>query len=643
MTRRIHTIGSAFPVTRKKILLSIICSALFSCGVGYKDYLKWKQLYFSIEMESSVGGISQIFFDTGQGSREHDSSRLKVQPGFQKYLFPIPESIKSIRFDPMNKASIVSIKNAGIENGLGDKLKLFSVQSFKAIQQINKIDVSKGVLEIHPVEKGNDPAVAIDNSSFQRQRSRGIDFLTQYAKIYIGYTLLICAMFIGVGMLRRQTSLALRAKVFRWSDRNSYLLTFGACWILLTHRAFGRLASAHLWAEDGPVFITEAINQGFASLFDQYAGYFHTIPRLIAAFVVNFPVEYWPYAVSLISLTAAAAVFAMFVSDSFQEYVDKKFLRFLLCLVLCLSPGLHEILSNLSNLHWILFLAATLIILQKSPPRLFLETPLLSLIFLSAGECVVLLPVLLLRGWQRCQNNKCRNWYQTEFLLAIILLISALLNISQRANNNPGDLAGFAQMLHAFDYSILGQMFYVTLFGSVIETEIRIHLDTWSYALCALVVIVGGCYSLLSIKKELAVKLCVIWICTVGVTLLTWIVRPESINSFPPRQSIESFYLMRYSFVLFPITLIFWLTVINATLDRIVLIRHGWVLAGLFLLFSILGNPAPYRIGAYGLRLWKDDAAHLINVYQSRCFNEFYVKTYPRYWRLRIAKQNNGC
>jgi len=429
----------------------------------------------------------------------------------------------------------------------------------------------------------------------------------------------------------------------QWTDRNSYLLTFSACWILLTHRAFGRIASAHLWAEDGPIFISEFVNQGFASLLNQYAGYFHTIPRLIAAFVVNFPVEYWPHAVSSISHTAAAAVFAMFISDKFQEYVDKKSLRFCLCLILCLSPGLHEILSNLSNLHWILFLAATLIVLQTPPLRLSFEAPLLSLIFLSAGECIVLLPVLLLRGWKGFQKNKRRNWYQTEFLLAVILLISALLNISQRANNNPGEIADFTQMIQAFDYSILGQMFYVTLFGSVIEAEIRTHLDSWSYAACALAVIAGGCYFLLSIQKELSVKLCMIWICTIGVTLLTWIVRPESINSFPPRQSIESFYFMRYSFVLFPITLIFWLTVINAAVDRITRNQYSGVMTGLLLLSSTLGSPISYEIERHGARIWKNDAAHLIDVYGSRCFDEFYVKIYPDYWRLYIAKQDDGC
>ena len=250
-----------------KILLVIICSALISSGIGYKDYSQWKLSYFSIEMESSVGGMSQIFFDKGQGLQEQDSISLQVErPGFQKYLFPIPESIKLIRFDPMNIASLVSIKNAGIENGTGDKLKVFPLHSFKAVQQIDRFDLNKDVLTIQTIESADDPITVIDNSSFQRKKNTAIDFLAQYGWTAIGNTLLIFALFLGLRTLWRQKNSRLLQPIFKWIDLNSYLLTFSACWILLSHRAFPRITSAHLWAEDGPIFIGEFVNQGFGSL-----------------------------------------------------------------------------------------------------------------------------------------------------------------------------------------------------------------------------------------------------------------------------------------------------------------------------------------------------------------------------------------
>jgi len=186
-------------MTRLKILLLIICSVLISGVMGYKDYQQWDPLYFVIEMESSANGTAQIFFNTGHGFREQHSRGLKVtHRGFQKYSFPVAASIESIRFDPINKPSILSIKNAGLENAVGDKLKLFPAQSFRAAKHINKMDVNEGVLTIHTEENSTDPILLIDNSSFH-DKSRWLDHLTERGWIYIGYALFIFAIFMGLG------------------------------------------------------------------------------------------------------------------------------------------------------------------------------------------------------------------------------------------------------------------------------------------------------------------------------------------------------------------------------------------------------------------------------------------------------------
>jgi hypothetical protein len=50
--------------------------------------------------------------------------------------------------------------------------------------------------------------------------------------------------------------------------------------------AFLKLDTAHidrtLWGEDGAIFINQAREFGFSSLWITYAGYFHLYPRLVA-------------------------------------------------------------------------------------------------------------------------------------------------------------------------------------------------------------------------------------------------------------------------------------------------------------------------------------------------------------------------
>jgi len=188
------------------ILLAIICS-LFIVGVfSYKEYSKSNKLYFVIEMESSASGTSQVFFDTGHGYNETDSIAWHVQPGaLQKYLFPLPAltPIKSIRFDPTNSTSVVSIKKARIENGLGDTLKNLPVQSFKSIQQISRMEISGDGLVMHTTENANDPQIVIENSSFDRLASWR-DFLAKRGWIYAGYVLLSFILFMGLAKCRWQ-------------------------------------------------------------------------------------------------------------------------------------------------------------------------------------------------------------------------------------------------------------------------------------------------------------------------------------------------------------------------------------------------------------------------------------------------------
>jgi len=262
--KRIHAKEEVFTVARIKILLLIICSLLISGVMTYKDYPKWTQFYFVIEMESSVGGISQIFFDTGQRFRQQDSSSLQLRPGFQKYLFPIPESIKSIRFDPIKSTSIVSIRNAGIENSAGDKLKTFPVQSFKAIQQINEMHVNEGVLTIQTAEEANDPIILIDNSSFQDESS-WINYFTQRGWIYyIGCALLLFTIFMGLAMYHQLITVTLKRVVnyflgiSKWKQSEPHNKLFS---LTLTYLSCFLFVCLQVLFE-----VTKPINDGYFSL-----------------------------------------------------------------------------------------------------------------------------------------------------------------------------------------------------------------------------------------------------------------------------------------------------------------------------------------------------------------------------------------
>ncbi len=67
------------------------------------------------------------------------------------------------------------------------------------------------------------------------------------------------------------------------ASRLTPLVTFAACAVVLGLRAAPRLAHPALWAEDGAVFLKDALEQGWTPWLP-YAGYLHVVPRPPALF-----------------------------------------------------------------------------------------------------------------------------------------------------------------------------------------------------------------------------------------------------------------------------------------------------------------------------------------------------------------------
>ena len=185
---------------RITMMAFIICALFVAGGIGYKDYRELNKLYFVIDMETSASGVVQVFYDVGSGYNEADSYTITEQSGsWQKLIFPLSPSkaIRSIRFDPINVPSLVRIKNAWIENKQGAVVKVFPLSDFKKVQQIDKMDISEGTLNILTQKNASDPITQIEKSSIESQCSWK-DYMAKRSSIIIGYGLLISLVLTGM-------------------------------------------------------------------------------------------------------------------------------------------------------------------------------------------------------------------------------------------------------------------------------------------------------------------------------------------------------------------------------------------------------------------------------------------------------------
>ncbi|RKI65436.1 hypothetical protein D7X55_16425 [Corallococcus sp. AB049A] len=212
--------------------------------------------------------------------------------------------------------------------------------------------------------------------------------------------------------------------------RAPYATALGLCFAVLALRSHARLAQAHLWAEDGTVFLADALAHGFGATFLPYAGYLHVVPRLMAWGLSLLPIEAFALGLALLTLAVDAAVFALIARAGYRWLVSHDGVRVLAAVALCFLPGTWEVMGNLANLHSVLFYGVMLVALQDLERPLGLaDAGVLLAAASSSGEAVLLAPVFLLRGAMRWRDGRPRREVVMEALAAVALTVPAGVNM----------------------------------------------------------------------------------------------------------------------------------------------------------------------------------------------------------------------
>jgi hypothetical protein len=113
-----------------------------------------------------------------------------------------------------------------------------------------------------------------------------------------------------------------------------------------------------VWAEDGAVFLVDAREHGVGSLFYEYSGYGHLVPRVLALFGAWLPLGAYASFVTLASAVVAGYL-AWYVFGVAQRVTSSVMWGVVASLALVLVPAYRsEALGNLANLQWFLLPAA---------------------------------------------------------------------------------------------------------------------------------------------------------------------------------------------------------------------------------------------------------------------------------------------
>jgi hypothetical protein len=311
--------------------------------------------------------------------------------------------------------------------------------------------------------------------------------------------------------------------------------------------------------------------------------------------------------------------------------VANDYMRIAIAILICFAPGMREVGGNLANLHWILYLYSWLVLV--SPPETkfaIFEIVIIGLCFLSCGEAIVLLPLLAVRQWL---TRKCPNEIKIQnLILLLMLVISVSLNLAVRGSDEPMQIANLSVLGHALGVTLAQQIILIPFVGTTGIYKITKNMNFWFLVLWSFLILsVCGTTIWRQASKRIVFGGLLL---TIGVPLMTWIVRAPSIHYYSVIAPPISYFEIRYAFQLAPYAIIFWFLFFDIFKGA-----RNWILPSIFfaLYLSALANnkenPHKHQFPAFSIsRSWNHDAAALIGAVNTHCPREAFTPIFPEGW-----------
>jgi hypothetical protein len=173
-----------FALVRGRPFKEITATALFLAGVallfafvGNRRLIKESIHYANFRPASSPGlwlefdvavdhpSLAQLFWDTGTGFNEKESSSRNYNPnaGFHALRFPLPGvSIRGLRFDPLIAEGKLEIRRIQIVDAARRIQHVAPLTSLRGTHQIATIEIKEDDMVIHTTPGANDPNTEFD-------------------------------------------------------------------------------------------------------------------------------------------------------------------------------------------------------------------------------------------------------------------------------------------------------------------------------------------------------------------------------------------------------------------------------------------------------------------------------------------------
>jgi hypothetical protein len=237
------------------------------------------------------------------------------------------------------------------------------------------------------------------------------------------------------------------------------LLVFLVAFALVVSRRPDAIFNAQFFAEDGSVWYAQAYHLGWLhSLLLPYAGYFVTLPRLVAGLAFLFPLRFAPLVMNVVGIGIQALPVNVLLLERCSNWGTLPE-RAVYAAVYLGLPNTRGINASITNAQWHLALIACLLILARPSQnwRAF-DCATILLFALTGPFCLLLLPIALVFWW------KSRNSPRASVLLVLAFgaLLQGVTIYETAAARHPGSLGASLESLVRI---LAGQVYLGALLG----------------------------------------------------------------------------------------------------------------------------------------------------------------------------------
>jgi hypothetical protein len=378
--------------------------------------------------------------------------------------------------------------------------------------------------------------------------------------------------------------------------------------VLFIGRRPDSLFHAQFWAEDGPIFYFQALKDGaFRSLFEQYSGYLHIIPRLTAIVAVQMPPIFAPLIFSAVAFGFAIYACSMFSSVHYRSIVRSDLLRVLLCCAFAVVPPADELIGTLTDLHYYLFLLIFLQLVGLSANRenrgnsLWKEAcgALVSLVATaSAPEAVLLLPIA---GWQLARSGKASSrLIPIGVVIGAVVQLGNLLTSAWQPASRPMPFALFFTTVVAFVHRVV----ISSIAGQVASASIVAH-GAQGLVLALIMLLTGGFIALWMRLRDREPRALVFALLGSSVAFVAIMIYTRDLwGEFPSLAQLVDYNGSRH----FIVPIFFFLLAAAVAVESLLRDFKRYSPAIAFLIIFVCGGALNYRVMQFTDYHWSDNA-----------------------------------